>query len=368
MSMKRTYADLSIKGVCNRIKRGEMTFNNVVQRKLCWDNAKKSLLIHSICTDFPIPPLYCKKSKNENGKDVLDALDGKQRSNAIYDFVIGGMVLTDIPEVLVEDEETGEEELVDISGCTFKELPSELRNKIEATTLRIYQFEDITDDEVAELFYRLNNGKPLSSFELTRAKALSRDKVIELGKHEIFEKSLSTKQIGSYANEDTVVKSLIVLNEDKKSLDGKDVRKITETLDITQEMSDTLIGVLDRIVEIHDIIQPTDEEGNVLDTVSKNDKKIAKRIYTRTHLISIVPIIKRSIDERVEVEKVASWVKSFYDGGGNRTSISELYNGVIKQGANKESSVRIRLKALQESYESHFNTENTNEEDVKTEE
>lgn len=353
MSMKSTYSDLGIKGICARIKRGEMTFDNVVQRKLCWDNEKKSLLIHSVLCDFPIPPLYCKKTVNDKGKSILDALDGKQRSNAFYDFIYNGLVLSDIPEVMVEDEETGEEEPIDISGYTFEELPNPLKNKLETATLRIYQFEDITDDEVAELFFRLNNGKPLSTFELTRAKALSRDKFIELGQHPIFKASLSAKQIGSYANEDTVVKSLILLNEEKKSLDGKDVRKVTAEMEVTEDMASELTNIFDTIIKVHDFISPMDENGNVLNTVSKNDKKIAKRIYTRTHMVSIVPIIKRAIEEQIDIEELAIWLKTFFDGG-NKTSISESYNSVVKQGANKESSVNKRLEALEKNYNEVF--------------
>lgn len=364
--IKPSYKDWTVKQIVNEMKKGLLVFDNVVQRKFCWDENKQSLLIHSMLSCFPVPPLYCKKALNEKGKPMLDALDGKQRCNSFYNFVMNGMVLKQIPEVVIENEETGEEELIDISGYTFNELPEQLQDRLlTSQTIRVFQFEDITDDEVAELFYRLNNGKPLTTVELTRAKALSRDKIISLGQHSIFKEAMSEKQIGSYANEDTVMKSLIALTQEKKSFEGADVRKVTGELEITEHMMEELNKIYDRLIGAHDAIVPVDEEGNTLDTVSKKDKKIAKRVYTRTHLISLVPITKRSLEEGVSLEDFAKYVYNFFDGSGNSTSISESYNSVVKQGSNKESSVLKRLNALEEFYNATFS--NRSEVSVKEE-
>ena len=355
MSMRKALLNIGIKSLVKKTNKGEFIFDNTVQRKLCWDINKKSLLIHSILTGYPIPPLYSRKGVDENGKFYYDMLDGKQRTNAIVSFCNGEYALGDIPEVFFENEE-GDMEEIDISGLTFNELPSDLKDEIEGTTLTVYYYEDITDEEVAEMFYRLNNGKPLSAIELTRAKAKSREKIIELGKLPIFERALTTKQIGSYANEDVIIKSLILLYEDKKSLDSKDVRPVTEVMEVTEDMENTLKAIYDRIMSVHNIICPKDEDGNILSTVDKTDKQIGKRIFTRTHLVSIVPIVKRSIDENKSIDEFADWLKSFYNGG-QKTSISDKYNSVIRQGANKESSVKLRLEELNKYYEQSFNTE-----------
>ena len=49
-------------------QRNEITFDNAVQRGFVWDNKKKSLLIHSMLSGYPIPPFYA--AKNENGTNV----------------------------------------------------------------------------------------------------------------------------------------------------------------------------------------------------------------------------------------------------------------------------------------------------------
>ena len=278
MSLRKATLNLSVKAIQKKVNNGEIIFTNSIQRKLCWDINKKSLLIHSLIEGYPIPPLYSKKGINENGKGIYDMLDGKQRSNSIVQFLNGEYKLGELPEVTLED---GTE--IDISGLLFEELPEELQDEIKDSRLTVYFYEDITDDEVAEMFFRLNNGKQLSAIELTRARALSREKIIELGKLPIFEESLTTKQIGSYTNEDIIIKSLILLYNDSKSLETKHVRPITESLEITKDMEDTLKNVYDRIQEAHDLILLNSNNDSL-------SKKIAKRIYTRTHMISIVPI------------------------------------------------------------------------------
>ena len=75
-------------------QRNEITFDNAVQRGLVWDSKKKSLLIHSMLSGYPIPPFYA--AKND---DKYDMLDGKQRINAIADFIAGKFELEGIPEV-----------------------------------------------------------------------------------------------------------------------------------------------------------------------------------------------------------------------------------------------------------------------------
>lgn len=337
MSLKKATLNISVKALQKKVNNNEFVFDNAIQRKLCWDINKKSLLIHSLVSGYPIPPLYSRRATNEEGKVYYDMLDGKQRSNAIVQFLNDEYKLGDLAEITLED---GTE--VDISGLKFSELAEEIQDEIKDTTLTVYYFEDITEDEVAEMFYRLNNGKPLSAIELTRAKAKSREKIMELGKLPIFNEALTQKQIGGYANEDIIIKSLILLYNDSKSLESKDVRPITAELDITQEMEKTLVDVYNRIVEAHDIILLNDD--------TPNGRKIAKRIYTRTHMISIVPIVKKSLEDEMDIEDFTAWIKSFFDGGQQAT-VSSSYNGVIQQGSNKESSVKIRLNALEEDYE-----------------
>ena len=337
MSLKKANITFTVKSLNKKVSNGEVVFDNAIQRRLCWSNEKKSLLIHSIIMGYPIPPLYSAKGNDDEGRAFYDMLDGKQRSNAIIDFLNDKFRLVNVPTII---DEQGNE--IDINKKLFSQLDEEIQDSIRDCTLNVYYFEDITEDETLEMFYRLNNGKPLSQIELTRVKAIGRDRITSIGKEEIFTKSLTEKQIGNYTNEDIIIKSLILLYNENKSLETKNVRKIVESMDITDEMEETLKKIYERIVDIHEII--------LINYDSKEYKKAAKKIYTRTHLISIVPMIKKSIDDNLDVEILADIVLGFFKTDGKETTISERYNSVCQQGANKEGSVKIRLEELDNYY------------------
>jgi hypothetical protein len=171
--IKKANIQWSAKQLTKGIEKGTINFDNSVQRGYCWDNNRKSLLIHSMIEGYPIPAFYA--AKNEIGYDMLD---GKQRSNAISEYINNRYAITALPEVTTEAGET-----IDINGLTFEQLPEELQDRIKDYSLTVYYFDGITDDEVNEMFFRLNNGKPLTAIELTRVKAKSIEKIKGIGKH-----------------------------------------------------------------------------------------------------------------------------------------------------------------------------------------
>lgn len=173
--LKKANMNWTCKTLINQVKKGNVNFDCAVQRGHVWDNDKKSLLIHSMLANYPIPALYF--AKNDDG--MYDALDGKQRCTAISQFVNDEFELSvDFPVVF---DEAGNKE--DFSGCCFDNLPEWAKDAILDYSMTIYYFEDITDDEVREMFFRLNNGKPLTAIELTRVRADSLSSFQKIAKH-----------------------------------------------------------------------------------------------------------------------------------------------------------------------------------------
>lgn len=62
--------------------------NRRYQRKLVWTIREKCDLIDSIMNNIPIPTLFIAKY-NENGKEILEVIDGLQRLDAILSFMLG---------------------------------------------------------------------------------------------------------------------------------------------------------------------------------------------------------------------------------------------------------------------------------------
>ena len=107
---------------------------------------------------------------------------------------------------------------------------------------------------------------------------------------------------------------------------------------ITETDEKLLNKVFDRIYNIHSMIE---------------DKKIAKRIYARTHMISIIPIIVKSYNDGYSDMQMMEWFVTFFSGKKLPT-ISPNYNNASGSGTGKNSAVKKRLEEIKKSYERYF--------------
>lgn len=345
--LKRANINWNAKQLVKMMEKDSIKFDNAVQRGLVWDDKRNSLLIHSMVEGYPIPPFYAAKN---NG--VYDFLDGKQRSNAILKFIRGDYALTDLPSVTLED---GTE--IDISGMNFEELPEEIKDTILSYSLTVYYFEDITDDQITEIFARLNNGKPLTAIELTRVKAKSIETIRELGKHELFSVALTDKAINRYTNEDIVIKTWVMLNTEKPCLDTKVLRPITEEAEFTANDIETINRVFDAILAAYRYILDIEDDPKVR-------SKIAKRLITRTHLITVTPLVRKSLEENVSIACLAKFFYTFFSGKKGATNYTK-YNNFCTSGSGHEASIANRLEAVNEAWDAFIENYVEEEEVVK---
>jgi hypothetical protein len=329
--LKKANIQWSAKQLVRSIEKGNIRFDSSVQRGYVWDQSRKSLLIHSMIEGYPIPPFYSAKDEK-----VYQFLDGKQRSEAMSSYINNKFELTGVPEVTLESEET-----MEINGLTFEKLPEELQDKIKDYSLTIYYFDGITDEEINELFFRLNNGKALSAIELTRVKAKSIDTIREIGKHQIFNSALTEKALNRYTNEDIVIKSWAILFTENPNFETKQIRPLLASAEITEQQAQTIMTVYDKIMETY---------STLINTIDKQDRKIAKRILTRTHLVSIIPTVAKLIEnETWDTEQFTGWVRHFFAGTRSAT-ISDSYNEAARNGSGKTESIKKRLEIIKNDF------------------
>jgi hypothetical protein len=119
------------------------------QRRLRWDNKKKSKLIESFIMNVPVPPVFL----YEKELGIFEVMDGQQRLNAISDFFTGGFALE------------GLEIWPALNGRNYQALPPLVRRgleraKISAITLMSDNSAPKEDslDLRAQVFERLNTG------------------------------------------------------------------------------------------------------------------------------------------------------------------------------------------------------------------
>lgn len=315
----RKTMNITAKNLLKAVENETANFNNAVQRSLVWDNARKSLLIHSMIINSPIPPLYATRDSETK---VYDYLDGKQRTNAIVSFMRDEYVLEDIPVLEYTDGST-----LDINGKKFSELDEDFQDAIKTYSLSVIYFDDLADDEEAEIFYRLNNGKAMSAIEISRVHCPSLDKVQILAEHPLFD-SLTDKARARYTDEDLVVKAFAITSQDEPCLDTKAIRPYMATLSISDKDTKKMTTLFDRMKKISDACE---------------NPKLKKRVNVRTHMLSIIQFLNK------HSEDVTDFIKYFYDSSKS-SSISKKYSQNAMSGSNHAAQVKGRFDALEAEY------------------
>lgn len=323
-------AHMTVKELKKRIEAKDMTFDNAVQRGNVWDNDRKSLLIDSILQDYEVPVLYAKRTDN----GVYDMLDGKQRSTAIFEFINDKFPLTNISDEFAEFED-----------MYFSQLDGEMQDAILDFQLTIRYFDGITDDEVKELFYRLNNGKPLTNFEQVKAKCKS----LEIAKDFIAENEIFKEdKLGKTEDKqlELFFKAWTIMFHEHPSFEKKQLNPIMIETRVSEEQVKEMNEVFDYI---YDGIKYLDG----LENEQKANEKARKRILTATHFLSLLPIAKMAIEDKVEDKNFILWAKGFYSGG-RRASIDDVYNDYATRGSAKADSIAKRNTRLMDSYTKKF--------------
>lgn len=142
-----------------------------------WSTTQKQLLIDTILRDYDVPKLYWRKVASK--PDRYDVVDGQQRLRAIWSFF-------DDEFALAGDSDQIEGESV--AGLYYSALPDELRMRFDVYPLDVVVLEDCDEDEVREMFLRLQNGTSLKAQEKRNAyPGKMRDFIKTVAEHQFFQ-------------------------------------------------------------------------------------------------------------------------------------------------------------------------------------
>lgn len=323
--MKRYNMNLTCKGLYNRMLKDEINFDCAVQRGFVWDNEKKSLLIHSILYGYSIPAFYM--TKNEDGS--YDSLDGKQRSNAIFDFMAGQYALAEDFPIVYNEE--GEKE--NFSGMFWAQLPEWAQDRIKDYSLTVYYFEDMTNEEVREFFRRLNNGKPLSAVELTRVKAVSIADFQDIAKHTAIRNATTEKGKARFNDEQMAMQVYALAYMENLDFGTKVFRPYIQEAVVTREQKNTILHGLDYMALCMQWLETQD---------STEAAKVLKKLKSRTHFVAMTYYGMLCMDAGKTQDEFNSKVFEFFNTGNNKASMSAVYNETIGAGSARSEAVKRR--------------------------
>ena len=240
--------------------------------------------------------------------------------------------------VFIEFEGFNDIDEININGFYFSQLEECIQEAIKEATLSVVIINNPTEDEMSEYFYYLNNGMALTSTVKARANAKSKKELRELGDHEIHKSVYSEKMIKVFENEKFVVRSYVMLYDEELRMSPRSIDKLMEAVVITNDQKKEIMKIYDRMMNMRRLIE---------------DKKVAKKVVTRTHTLSIVPIVKKSIDDNLSDKQMADWFAHFFSGK-NATPISESYKRCATLSTTSKESIRTRVSELEKSYNTFF--------------
>lgn len=316
----------SVNSFKKRFEKGEINFDNPIQRGIVWNKVMSSLYIHSLLYDVLVYQKPFLVSKKENGWDVLD---GKQRGTSLIKFINNEFALTGLqkePSIILRGEP------YNINGKYFKQLDEDLRMKILDFQIDMAILENAPVEIEALFFDRSNGGKAMAKIDLARSKNRSIEVVKEIAQHEIFKAMFSDKQLIKLPQDEIVVKTWQALNETDPDYSSKHFNDLMEELEITDENKQQIISVYDKVFEAYK-------------KVLIKDKEMSNMIMKKTHFLTYVAFV----EQFESVDKLAEWLMLFYG------KMPTEYIEASKQQTTSNKNTATRINIVKESVEKFLN-------------
>lgn len=190
--------------IINMHRNDELNFEPSYQRAAVWKKSQKQLLIDSLFIGYDIPKIYLHAREDENGKYVYDVVDGQQRLRTIIEFANDEFSL-------------GKDNDTNIKQKKYSQLDTTQQDDFQAISIDICYLEaGFSDDDIEDMFLRLQDGTPLNAAEKRRALSSQTQMttvVKELADHKVFPQCMEATN-KRYGYEDAVAKVLTLMLSD----------------------------------------------------------------------------------------------------------------------------------------------------------
>ncbi|MFL5962927.1 MAG: DUF262 domain-containing protein [Gaiellaceae bacterium] len=139
--------EYTVADYCDMYDRKEVRVNRQYQRSdQVWPRAAQSFLIETILLGFPVPKLFLhQKTDLRTRRPIKEIVDGQQRTRAIVDFFNDEYRLT------------SNVTLAEAVGKRFSQLDEDLQSQFSDYGLQFDLFVGATDEDVREVFRRMNS-------------------------------------------------------------------------------------------------------------------------------------------------------------------------------------------------------------------
>jgi hypothetical protein len=301
----------------------QLNLNMPFQRNYVWSNEQKSALIHSILIGFPIQNIILA----DNGEEII-VIDGKQRIKTIVDFANDKFALEESTKTLLG---------INVSLMKFSDLPTELKKYFYETELTLLIYKGIPQQDITEMYIRLNTHSPVPSFIKKTYESNLIDKVVDLANLSFFKNHFPvTPNVKStqVINQIIIITSMI-LDSDKLQIKSISTNETNQYLDILSQNDMSLRT--DELIKISEYMDAVSTELTV-----REKRKIFKKVDT----IPILVLAHKIMNLNIKPQSFAEFLKYFFSSGlANNVDYLELK----KEGYTKIPNIENRISILEKS-------------------
>jgi len=310
------------------------------QRGLVWSKKDKQLLIDSMLRDFYVPELLFRKVDDVPGVD-FDTLDGQQRIATIFHFMEDGFRTAKDLEINGEN----------LGSLLYKQLPDKWGNQFDSFQLSYVTIVG-TDDEIEEMFRRLQRGIPLKDAEERNSiSGLVRDFVRNTVNHVFFTETVGVNEKNnSHLQYNKLLEQLMVF-EDKGIVDIKrpDLKALYNEHNekgYPDEKKEKLLKILEYM---YDAFR------------NDQDRSYFKPSTVQGLYLLLSDYINEDEDKK-HTKEFETWFVAFENDRKNQKELPEdkqnkmliEYNQALIGGTNAKESLEIRKDILEKSWKAYL--------------
>ena len=294
------------------------------QRSTVWGPVKERKLLDTIYKSWDIPKVYLNVIDEEN----FEVIDGQQRLTAIFKFYDDDLALPNDTE--------------NIGGLTYQQLEDRIKDRFDDYEIDLVLIHDATEEEIRDLFLRLQLGTPTNTAE--RLNAI-------LGKMTSFVKKLSTRNF---------FKNKIVLKNNRLS-------HFAVAAQISLLLTDGIRNIkskdLNDFFNINSNFDESSRNGKAIKKIISDADKIfvhKSRVFrNRALIVSFILLLKTLQDNGLKLdESKKGLLRNFYEDfysklqkeieRGANTNDAELiiFQSKVSQDADSRESIQVRNNIL----------------------
>ena len=320
-----------------------LSFSHPIQRKSeQWNNQQKSLLIHSMLANYPVPNIYVLREDSQEvdakNKPIYNyfVMDGKQRLTSVLSYMWGEFPLdNNIPNIFIEDEE------YEIAGKYYCDLEQTVQYEISRYKYEIFAFEDCTDKEIEEIFFRLNNSTPLTKSQVAKAKVGVRvaEFINEVLASKFFVNSCNFSKAQLKASDDqrSLIQSMMLL--DTNYMNGFELKDFSEN------------SILEYSEEIREVYN--DKQKNTLKSAIQYLENAFPEKNKNIRKISI-PMLIYLADVAEYDEVKPRFFRDWWSYFTEEDALFEVYKTFCSSGSTKLEKIKGRLAIMTKSFCKYF--------------